>query len=128
MKYTPSEAELEILQILWRIEPATVRQIHETIEATKAVGYTTTLKQVQRLFEKGILERVSSGRTHLYTAVFKEKEVKNNLVDKFKNNVFKGSALDLVLFALGEDKTDMEDIEVLERFIQTYKKQQKDAL
>ena len=75
-KYTPSDAELEILQVLWEKEPISVRGIHEVLANKKEVGYTTTLKQVQRLYEKGALDRVAQGKSHLYTANYKEKNIK----------------------------------------------------
>ncbi len=124
-KYTPSEAELEILQILWEFEPATVRTIHETLTEKKDVGYTTTLKQIQRLFEKGVLSRTSSGKTHLYTTTLKEKEIKTGLIDKLKKTAFNGSALDLVMHALGNNEAKQEEIDMLEKFLEEQKNKKK---
>lgn len=124
-KYTPSDAELEILQVLWEKEPISVRGIHEDLAKKKEVGYTTTLKQVQRLFEKGILGRVANGKSHLYTSHYKEKDVKAGLLDKLKDAAFKGSAMDLVMHALGESEPTMDDLDLLEQFLKEHKSNKK---
>ena len=104
--YQPSEAELEILQVIWEIEPASVRAIHERIAATgKNVGYTTVLKQIQRLTEKGALEKEVLEGTHLYRAAAKEADVKSSLAGKVLHNTFGGSALQMMRHALGNEKT-----------------------
>ena len=123
--YTPSDAELEILQVLWDKEPITVRGIHEELSKKKEVGYTTTLKQVQRLYEKGVLTRESQGKTHLYVSQFKEKDIKGGLLDKLKNAAFKGSAMDLVMHALGDNEPSMDDLDMLEQFLNEHKSKKK---
>lgn len=117
----PSEAELEILQVLWEIEPATVRAIHDKLSTKKEVGYTTTLKQMQRMYEKGMISRVEQGRTHLYSAKVKEAKVKQSLLDKLLDTAFKGSAIELIQHALGRAKPEAEEIEELEKLIQKKK-------
>jgi len=124
-KYIPSQAELEILQILWKLEPATVRQIHDELSQIKEVGYTTTLKQVQRLFDKQVLKRESLGKAHLYVTQYKEEDIKSDMFSKFKDSVFKGSAMDLVMHALGEDEPSKEDLDLLEKFLEEQKKNKK---
>lgn len=124
-KYIPSEAELEILQVLWKIEPATVRQLHEVLIVQKDVGYTTTLKQVQRLFEKGILAREASGKSHLYTTEYKEDNAKAKLFGKLKDTVFNGSVMDLVMHALGEEEPSLDELEQLEKFLKEQKRNKK---
>lgn len=122
----PSEGELEILQILWDLEPATVRDIHDKLSQNKEVGYTTTLKQIQRMLDKGLVSRKAKGRSHLYTAVVKEAKVKQSLLDRLLNTAFKGSAVELIQHALGNAKPGTEEIEELEKLIQEKKKKQQD--
>lgn len=124
-KYYPSEGELEILQVLWQYEPATVRFVHEQLSKIKDVGYTTTLKQMQRLFEKGILKRREEGKTHLYITTVREGEVQQTMFQRIVNNVFKGSAVDLALHALGNSNPSAEEIQELEELLQQMKKSKK---
>jgi BlaI family transcriptional regulator, penicillinase repressor len=116
--YQPSEAELEILQIIWEIEPASVRDIHERITAAgKTVGYTTVLKQIQRLTEKGALEKEVLEGAHLYRALVKESAVKGELAGKVLRNAFGGSALQMMMHALGNEKTSPEELQELKNWL-----------
>lgn len=124
--YHPSEGELEILQILWQHEPATVRFVHEQLSKSRDVGYTTTLKQMQRLHEKGILTRSEDGKTHLYSTTVPESEVQETLFKKMVNNVFKGSAIDLAMHALGSSNPSAKELRELEQLLQQMKKSKKD--
>jgi BlaI family transcriptional regulator, penicillinase repressor len=111
MTYQPSEAELEILQVIWEIEPATVRSIHERIAAAgKEVGYTTVLKQIQRLTEKGALEKEIVEGSHVYRALVKETDVKQELAGKVMRTAFGGSAMQMMMHALGNEKADPEEL------------------
>lgn len=121
----PSEAELGILQVLWIHEPATVRVVHEELCKQKVVGYTTTLKQMQRMLNKQMIERTESGNTHLYKAVLKEEQVQKTLFKRFLNTAFKGSAMKLVMHALGQADTSMEELEALEKMLKEKKKERK---
>lgn len=122
----PSDAELEIMQVLWGNEPATVRYVHEQLSATKDVGYTTTLKQMQRMHEKGMLERTETGKTHYYTTVVKAPQIRQSAFSHLLNKVFNGSAFELLMHAIGQGKPDAKEIEALEKLIQEKKKQQND--
>lgn len=106
----PTEAELEILQILWKHGPCTVRIVNDQLNQKKTVGYTTTLKIMQLMFEKKLLERDESTRSHLYRAMVKEKETQGLLLDRFLETAFGGSALKLVMQALGNHKASKEEI------------------
>lgn len=118
LPYQPSEAELEILKIIWEIEPASVRDLHERIAAAgKEVGYTTVLKQVQRLIEKGALEKEIVEGTHLYRAAVRESDVKQRLADKVLHNAFGGSALQMVMHALGNRKASPEELQELKNWL-----------
>ncbi len=120
--HQPSDAELEILQVVWKEEPVTVRKVHEVLSESKKVVYTTTLKQMQRMTNKGILERKGSGKSHQYSAIVKEENVQKSLYQKLVNSAFKGSVMKLVMHALGNAKTTDEEIEALETFLEQQKK------
>jgi predicted transcriptional regulator len=106
----PTEAELEILQILWQHGPCTVRFVNDKLNEKKSVGYTTTLKIMQLMFEKKLLKRDEKTRSHLYRAAAKEKETQGLLLDRFLETAFAGSALKLVMQALGNHKASKEEI------------------
>ena len=115
----PTESELEILQILWTHEPATVRFINDELNRSReGVGYTTTLKIMQLMMKKGLLARVESGRKHLYTSIYKENETQGLLLDKFLHSTFKGSAMKLVMQALGNHQTSKEELSQIKALIQ----------
>ena len=121
--HQPSEAQLEILQILWEHEPATVRFVHEVLSSKKEVGYTTILKQMQRMKEKGLIEAVSQqGKSHEFKSLVKENKIKNTLFNQFKENVFKGSAMELVMHALGDSKPSEEELAQLQQWLEAKKK------
>lgn len=116
--YEPSDAELEILQVLWEHEPATVRTVFEILEKKRDVGYTTILKQMQRMYEKGMVKRDKDGKGHVYTAVPREEEIKKTLLDDLVDKAFKGSAMDLVMHALGRADTSPEELEALKKWLE----------
>lgn len=124
--FKPSEAELDILQILWKHQPATVRTIHELLSKKKDVGYTTILKQMQRMYEdKKMLRRYKEGKTHLYEALVEQKEIKQGMFSKLVETVFDGSPMDLVMHALGKSKTSKEELETLQKWLNEQKKKSK---
>ncbi len=106
----PTEAELEILSVLWEQGSSTVRTVNDRLNEKKKVGYTTTLKMMQLMFEKKILNRDESRRSHLYAPVVKESETRKLLVDKFLETTFGGSAMKLVMQVLGNHKVSHEEI------------------
>ncbi|MEO1482746.1 MAG: BlaI/MecI/CopY family transcriptional regulator [Myxococcota bacterium] len=109
---TPSHAELEILQALWARGIATVREVHEDIQIHRAVGYTTTLKQIQRMEEKDLVEKVAAdSRSHRYRAKLKPKRTRAALLERLVNSAFAGSTSSLVLHALGRAKPNKQQIE-----------------
>ena len=110
-KQAPSQAETEILQALWERGKATVREIHDDIQAHRSVGYTTTLKQMQRLEEKGMVERVSSeGRSHRFRATVRPQRTRTALLDRLVRTAFDGSTSALVLHALGRQRPSKAQI------------------
>lgn len=126
--YEPSNSELEILQVLWANEPATVRFVHEQINLQRdtEVGYTTILKQMQRLADKGVVTRRLEGKIHYYSVIPKKADVQSNLFQRFLENVYQGSAMKLVMHALGQGQTSPEELEKLERWVEEQKKKKDD--
>jgi len=122
-KIKPTEAELEILQILWTYGPSTVRFVNDKLKSERNVGYTTTLKVMQIMTEKGMLDRYKDSRTHIYSALVEEKATKNQLLDKFVSTLFGGSASGMVLQALGNHKCSTEELEEIKKLIECIEKQ-----
>ena len=113
----PTEAELEILQVLWKHGPCTVRFVNDKLNDKKEVGYTTTLKIMQIMIDKNLLKRDESKRSHLYSPVVKETETQSLLLDKFLQTAFAGSATKLVMQALGNHKASKEEISRIREFL-----------
>ncbi|MBS1918693.1 MAG: BlaI/MecI/CopY family transcriptional regulator [Bacteroidetes bacterium] len=121
----PTESELEILQILWTKGLATVREVHEELSKTKDAGYTTTLKLMQIMHEKGLVKRDDSMRTHVYQAAVNKEKTQKHLLSKMIDNLFGGSPTQLVIQALGDDnhKATPEEIEKIQALLDDLKKQ-----
>ena len=124
-KTNPTPSELEILQFLWKHGPSTVKQIHEALEKSKEVRYTTTLKTMQVMYERGMLKREAQGRKHIYQALVAEEETQDVLLDRFLNKTFRGSALKLVMRALGNYDASQSDLDQLKNYIDQMEKTQK---
>ena len=120
-KIKPTESELEILQILWEKNACTVREVHEILEKNKPVGYTSTLKLMQIMLEKKLVSRDTSSRTHIYKALVNREKTQQQLVTKMIDNVFNGSAANLVIQALGNHKTDAAEIEQIKKYLDSLK-------
>ncbi len=123
-KQNPTEAELEILQLLWEFGPSTVRFINEKqnlekhLPAGKAgVGYTTTLKIMQIMTEKGMLDVNKESRKHVYTPTVDEDETKSKLLDGFLKKTFSGSAMKLVMQALGNHTPSPKELDEIKNLI-----------
>ena len=121
-KLKPTESELEILQILWDKEQATVREVHEELSKNKDSGYTTTLKLLQIMFEKGLVARDDSNKTHIYTAAVSRQKTQKQLLDKMINTLFAGSSTQLVLQALGNQKASKDELEEIQKYLDNLKK------
>lgn len=106
----PSDSEMEVLHILWKNGPLTVRDVHDKLNKKKDVGYTTTLKVMQRMLDKYLLKRNDEGKVHIYEAVITEEETQSELLDRFLESAFGGSSLKLVLRALGNKSTSKDDL------------------
>lgn len=121
----PTESELEILNILWQKNIATVREVHEELAKTKEAGYTTTLKLMQIMHEKGLVKRDESMRTHIYQPAVNKENTQKHLLDKMIDSLFGGSSTQLVLRALGNgsQKVSAEELNQIQALINNLKKQ-----
>ena len=117
MTKKPTDAELEVLHVLWTNGPSSVRFVNTELSKNRDVVYTTTLKMMQVMVEKGFLKRDTSERTHLYETAIAEKQIQQSLLDKLVQTAFKGSPLTLVLQALGHEKTSQKDLEEIKKLI-----------
>jgi BlaI family transcriptional regulator, penicillinase repressor len=127
MKRRPTESELEILEILWQTGSATVRHVNEQLEQKgKNVGYTTTLKMMQIMTEKGMLARAMDSRTHVYTPLIQAGTVRNAVIDRMVEAAFGGSATKMVLQALGNHKATPEELQEIRALIDKLEKEQQD--
>jgi BlaI family penicillinase repressor len=119
----PTKSELEILQILWEIGPSTVREVNNELLKQKDVNYTTTLKLMQIMADKGILARDESQMKHVYRVAEDEQKTKDHLLDKFVDSMYKGSASKLVMQLLGNKKTSKEDIKAIKELLNRLEKE-----
>lgn len=112
----PTEGELEILQVLWKNGNCTVREVHEALNK-KDAGYTTTLKLMQIMHEKGLVDRDTSSKTHIYRSLINQEKTQQQLVNKMIDNVFNGSAARLVMQALGNKTASKEEIDLIKEYL-----------
>ena len=109
----PTDAELEILQVLWERGPSTVREVHDRVSEIKPIGYTTTLKQMQVMLEKGLLGRSERYRSHIYKSVQTRTETQRQLAESMLRHVFNGSASGLLQSALAGRKVDAAELKAI---------------
>jgi BlaI family transcriptional regulator, penicillinase repressor len=109
-KAEPTKAELEILQVIWEHGPSTVRFVNDKLNEQRDVNYTTTLKLMQIMAEKGSLVRDERQMKHVYQVAEEEQKTKSQLLDKFVDSVYQGSAGKLVMQLLGNKKASAADI------------------
>jgi len=120
MEFKPTESELEILQVIWKNGQCTVRDVHEELAKNKDAGYTTTLKLMQIMHDKGMLVRDTSAKTHLYKALITREQAQNTALDKILDTVFKGSTADLVIQALGQHRATSDEIDAIKKYLQQF--------
>lgn len=119
----PSDAEFGILTVLWRCGPSTVREVHEAL--AKDTGYTSTLKQMQVMFEKGLLLRSERYRSHLYEPALTKEEAQARFAGELMNRVFEGSAQSLVLGALTAQRASAEDLDQIRQLLDRFEAERK---
>ena len=108
----PTRTELAVLQVLWKHGPSTVRWVHDVMNDGKeeAVQYTSTLKLMQVMMEKGMLARDETNMKHIYRAVLEEGGTKGHLLSKFVETMYQGSVSSMMVALLGNEKTSEEDL------------------
>jgi predicted transcriptional regulator len=116
----PSGAELDILAVLWKLGQATVREVHEALG--KDSGYTTTLKQMQLMTEKGLVVRSERFRSHVYEAGVPQEQTQKQIAGDLLKRAFDGSAKGLVLGALAAQPASREDLDEIRRMLDTFEK------
>ena len=119
----PTESELEILQVLWQKGLASVREVHEELSKTKEAGYTTTLKLMQIMNEKGLVKRDDSIKTHIYQPAVSKEKTQKHMLGKMINTLFGGSATELVIQALGNHKATADELEEIQKLLTEMKSQ-----
>ena len=120
MEIKPTESELEILQVIWKMGQCTVRDVHEELVKNKDAGYTTTLKLMQIMHDKGLVERDTTAKTHLYKALITREQAQKTALDKILSTVFKGSTSDLVIQALGNHRASKDEIDAIKNYLQQF--------
>lgn len=116
----PTQREMAILRILWKLGPATVRQVHEELnrqKESKKVGYTTALKFMQVMHEKGLLDRKLDGVSHTYTPTISEQENADQVLHNLLETAFKGSSSRLVMQLLGKHQTSKDELREIRDFL-----------
>lgn len=121
MLQKPTESELEILQVLWANKTASVRTVHEELLKTKDCGYTTTLKLMQIMFEKGLVTRDDSNKIHVYKAAISMEKTQKQILSKMINTLFAGNSANLVLQALGGHKASNEELNQIQELLNQLK-------
>lgn len=113
----PTPAELAILRVLWELESATVREVHEELSKSDPVGYTTVLKQLQIMHRKGSVARDTSSRSHVYRATEEKERTQRSLLTDLIERAFGGSALSLVVQALSDDSVSDDELHRIRELI-----------
>ena len=119
----PTESELEILRVLWERGEATVRDVHEELSKTKDAGYTTTLKLMQIMHEKGMVKRDESSKPHKYAPLLSREKTQKQVGGKMIDTLFQGSSSQLVMQALGNHKASKEELDEIQKLIDNLKQQ-----
>src|SRR5262245_20352974 len=113
----PTQAELEILRVLWQLGPSSVREVQQTMSETRATGYTTVLKLLQIMARKGLVARDERERTHVYQAALAQEQTQRQLLTDLLERAFDGSASQLILQALAARRTSPDEMDEIRRVI-----------
>ena len=114
----PTESELEILRVLWAKGSATVRDVHDVLNAERAMGYTTVLKTLQIMTEKGLVNRVEAGKAHIYTAAMREEDMQGQLLKELSEKLFSGSTALLAMHALSLQPASDDELQQIKALIE----------
>jgi len=118
----PTSSELEILRVLWSRGPSTVREVHDILSEKRAMGYTSVLKFLQIMTEKGLVRRNETQRAHVYQACLPAEQTKRQLAGDVLQRVFEGSASQLMMHALAGRRASQEEISELRRLLDEYER------
>ena len=122
----PTDAELSILRVLWERGPSTVRQVHDVLSANREFAYTTTLKLLQLMTEKGVAMREEDGRVHLYRAAVAQEETQRHLIRDLVDRAFGGSPSRLVMQALAATPASAEELREIRRLLKEHEEKSRD--
>lgn len=114
----PTEAELEILRVLWTKGSATVRDIFEVLSQERPMGYTTVLKTMQIMLDKGLVSRTEEGKAHIYAAAMREEDMQGQLLQDLSDKLFSGSPALLAMHALSMQPASDEEIQLIKALIE----------
>ena len=114
----PTDAELQILSVLWKRGPATVREVHESLAGVQDTGYTTVLKLMQIMAQKGFVERDETNRSHVYRAAITEEQAQKGLLGQLMDKAFSGSAAQLVMRALAMQPASTDEIDEIRSMLE----------
>ena len=118
----PTDAELEILRVLWVRGPSTVREVHEALNKARPAGYTTILKFMQIMTDKGLLRRNEDQRAHVYEARVPQAETQRMLVGELLDKAFEGSAANLLMQALASKPASAEELSTIRQLLDEYER------
>jgi BlaI family penicillinase repressor len=122
----PTDAELSILRVLWERGPSTVRQVHDVLSVDREFAYTTTLKLLQLMTEKGVAMREEDGRVHLYRAAVAQEETQRHLIRDLVDRAFGGSPSRLVMQALAATPASAEELREIRRLLKEHEEKTRD--
>ena len=114
----PTEGELEILRVLWDKGPATVRELHDSLSQERSLAYTTVLKLLQIMTEKGLVQRTEAGRAHVYRTTASQEETQSQLLRDLSTRLFAGSATQLAMHALAMDPASSDELKEIRKLIE----------
>ncbi len=122
----PTDAELQILQVLWQLGPTTVREVHEALSPTTGTGYTTVLKMLQIMLRKGLVTRTEDNRSHIYCAAESQDVAQKGLIKDFIHRAFEGSSSQLVMQAMSAQPPTAEELAEIRQALAAFDKQEKE--
>ena len=125
MTLEPTKSELEILKVLWQNGPSTVRAVNDKLNESRPMQYTTTLKLMQIMFEKGLLTADKSSMKHIYKANVEESKTKSVLLDKFVDSIYGGSKTGLMMQLLGNEKASPEELSEIRKLLDKLENEQR---
>jgi predicted transcriptional regulator len=120
----PTEVELELLRVLWDKDSATVRELYEVVSQQRALGYTSVLKTLQIMTEKGLVERAEAGKAHVYRAAASQEATQNQLLRDLSERLFSGSAAQLAMHALSMQPASEKELQEIRRIIKQKREKQ----